>query len=204
MPDAAQDTRWIDHRLGDVHLGLAASRTAARRRCSSAALRRRSAWRTGATSACPSRPSCSSETARALASARLPRRERDDPAQAGRARARRQRKRSRARDRRGQHAHLRRRTARSRRRTPTPRPDRRAWAPRRQGMSALVLGAGGSARAAVWALREAGAARCRSGIAPPSGPSRWRASSARERVATPGPRGPAGQLHFGGTATLGH
>jgi shikimate dehydrogenase len=39
------------------------------------------------------------------------------------------------------------------------------------GQTALVLGAGGSARAVAYGLREAGAAR--SGTAPPSGPRRW-------------------------------
>ncbi len=52
----------------------------------------------------------------------LPRRERDDPPQAGGARAGRARLAGGARDRRGQHAHVRRRRRRSRPRTPT-RPD---------------------------------------------------------------------------------
>ena len=85
------------------------------------------------------------------------RRERDDPPQAGRARARRQRERGGARDRRGEHAQLR------RRRDDRGGEHRRAGSDRRDGAlaaracSALVLGAGGSARAAVWALRDAGA-----------------------------------------------
>ena len=54
-------------------------------------------------------------------------------------------------------------------------------------MRALVLGAGGSARAAVWALREAGAARCRSGTGLPSARRRWRTISVRRAVTRPAP-----------------
>ena len=83
---------------------------------------------------------------------RLPRRQRHDPAQGGRARARRRAPPTRARDRRGEHADVRPTAARSRRQHRRPGPARRARRrPRRA--RALVLGAGGSARAVVWALR---------------------------------------------------
>ncbi len=67
-----------------------------------------------------------------------------------------------------------------------------------RGMSALVLGAGGSARAAVWALREGGAREV----------SMWNRTSRARRAARAGARcaarprsrlrGPARQLHVGG------
>ena len=64
-------------------------------------------------------------------------------------------RRRRAGDRRGQHAGLRRRPHRGRQHR-RRRPARRARAARRRP-ARLVLGAGGAGRAAVWALREAGA-----------------------------------------------
>ena len=89
---------------------------------------------------------------------RLRGRERDRSPQGGRARARRRRRRDRrARDRRGQHADLRADGTIEADNTDAPGPARRA-ARAAAGRTALVLGAGGSARAAAWALREAGAA----------------------------------------------
>ena len=82
--------------------------------------------------------------------------ERDDPAQGGGARGRGRGLRGRAADRRRQHAELRRR-ADPRRRTPTPPGCSRRCRRPVEGKTALVLGAGGSARAAVWALAGAGA-----------------------------------------------
>ena len=89
----------------------------------------------------------------------LRRRQRHDPAQAGRARARRRGQRGGARDRRREHADVRRRRhdrGREHRRARAARGARRA---RRGACSALVLGAGGSARAVVWALLRGGRAR---------------------------------------------
>ena len=54
-------------------------------------------------------------------------------------------------------------------------------------MRALVLGAGGSARAAAWALREAGAARSRSGTAPQSARAALAGDSACAPCAAPEP-----------------
>ena len=151
-------------RLGVLGWPVAHSRSPAMH---DAALRRARPRRLDATSACPSRRSCSPRRSRALARGGVPRRERHDPAQGGRARGRRRRDGDRAGDRRREHADLparRRDPRRQHRRARPPRGDRR-----RAARTALVLGAGGTARAAVWALRDAGA-DVRSGTAPRSGP----------------------------------
>ena len=109
----------------------------------------------------PVPPELFDETVRALPGRRVPRRQRDDPPQGGGARA-------------GRRGH-RRRPGRSARRTRSPsgpaarstpttptRPACIAALPgSAEGRTALVLGAGGSARAVVWALLDAGAAEVR-------------------------------------------
>ena len=97
---------------------------------------------------------------RAMPGEGLRRRQRHRPAQGGGAGARRRRQRGGAGDRRRQHAGLRRRAGSQADNTDAggllaslPRPPR--------GRRALVLGAGGAARAAVWALRREGAERRR-------------------------------------------
>ncbi len=70
--------------------------------------------------------------------------------------------------------------------------------------SALVLGAGGSARAAVWALQDAGAA---SRLGMESQPRASVGVGGRPRCrggCQAGPSRPARQLHVGRTATVGH
>ena len=118
------------------------------------------------------------------AGGRLPRRQRDDPAQAGRAGARRRGDGGGAGDRRGEHADLRGR-ARSRPTTPTRRACSRRSASRVAGRTALVLGAGGAGRAAAWALRDRGGATWRSGTAPPSGPRELAAELGVRAVTAP-------------------
>ena len=137
----------------------------------------------------PVPPELFAETVRALGAAGLRRRERDDPPQAGGARA-------------GRRARARRR-ARSARRTRSRSPPTATIAAentdapgliaalgrrRRAGMRALVLGAGGSARAAVWALREAGAGEVSVWNRTPERAARaGAASSACARSASPQP-----------------
>ena len=105
----------------------------------------------------PVPPELFAETVRALARLRLPGRQRDHSPQARCLRAGRRALARRRGHRRGQHAGLPGRAARSWPTTPTRPACWTRWAsPCRPG--ALVLGAGGSARAAAWALREAGLA----------------------------------------------
>ena len=121
---------------------------------------------------------------RALPGVRLPRDQRDDPAQARRPRPRRRADRGGERDRRRQHAHLRRDGAIEADNTDAGGfLDALGADP--AGWRCLVLGAGGSARAVVWALREAGRGGARSGTAPRSGRRRWPPSSACAHVAAP-------------------
>ena len=133
------------------------SATAARRRCS-ARRSRRSGCAAGATSCCRCRPSCSTRPCARSARAGFVGANVTVPhkhaalALADRASA------ARARDRRRQHAELRRRRRDRRRQHRRAGPDRGARASIRPGAARVVLGAGGTARAAVWALREAGAA----------------------------------------------
>ena len=171
------------------------SPTRARRRCTTRRSRS-SGWTTGATSGCRSRRTCSPRPSRRCRS-RLPRRQRHDPAQGGGARARR-----RARPRpRGRSAPPTR--SRSSRRPDPRRQHRRDRLPERARtrsayeQTALVLGAGGSARAVVYALQQAGrqraprlephrrSARKRSptSSAPTSAPSRPTSSSTARRSA---------------------
>ena len=137
--------------------------------------------------ALPLPPPLFTETVRALPAAGLPRRQRDDPAQAGRARARRLRQPGRAGDRRRQHADVR---ARRRHRSPTTPTRRGCW--RRcatGGSTSRDAPRSSSARAGRPAPRSgrssAPARASRSGTARPRAPPRSRTSSAR---GTPGPR----------------
>ena len=95
-------------------------------------------------------------------------------------------------DRRGQHAHLR-RTAGSRPTTPTPAACSTRSASRVAGARALVLGAGGAARAAAWALREAGAAEVRVWNRTAERAARARARARGGRARAPGRGRPARQ-----------
>ncbi len=70
----------------------------------------------------------------------------------------------------------------------------------RAAQSALVLGAGGSARAAVWALLEAGAREVSVWNRTPAARGRAGACARRRAVVAPDPRRPARQLHRGRTA----
>ena len=89
---------------------------------------------------------------------RVPRRQRHDPPQGGRARARGRGERRRPRDRRGQHAHVRLGRQRSPPRTPTrPACSRRSACPS-PGCARRCSGRGDQRRAVVWALLGAGAA----------------------------------------------
>ena len=98
-----------------------------------------------------------------------------------------------ARDRRRQHADVRGRRAIIADNTDAPALI--AGLPFRRGQSALVLGAGGSARAAVWALRGAGPPRSGSGTGRPSARRRCAAELGGTPVATAAPGGSARPLH---------
>ena len=161
--------------------------------------RRSSGWRDWRYQRCPSRPSCSPRPCArcaapgfAGANVTIPHKEAalalaDEATDA------------RARDRRGEHADLRRR-----RRDPR-RQHRRARAARRArgraasaGARALVLGAGGSARAVVWALRDGrGGRRRASGTGRPARAEALAADLGVPRRRAPARRRPARQLHGG-------
>ena len=102
-------------------------------------------------------------------------------------------------DRRRQHAHVR---GRRRDRAPTTptRPALIAALPAlAAGRTALVLGAGGSARAAVWALIDAGAREVRVWNRTPRAPASWPRSSERRAGDQRRAGGHPGQLHVGRT-----
>ena len=171
------------------------SRTAARRRCT----RRPTpppAWRAGATSCCRCRPSCSPRRCARCpapgfvgANVTIPHKE------AALARPTTADRRGPG-DRRGEHADASTDGAIEADNTDAPGLPGRAAASRRRPR-AVVLGAGGSARAVVWALREAGAPRSRSGTARPSGRSALAAELGARAVDDVRARRAARQLHRG-------
>ena len=132
----------------------------------------------------------------------LRRGQRDDPAQAGGARAGRQRERGGGGDRRGEHAHVRPDGAIAAENTDAPGLIAALGGPPR-GLRALVLGAGGSARAAAWALREAGASEVSVWNRTPERAEALARELGVRAVAQAGARGPARQLHLRGPAAGG-
>ena len=164
------------------------SPTAARRRCTTPRCARARADATGATSCCRCRPSCSPRRCARSRASGFARRERDDPAQGGGARARRRARPTRARaigaantltfDGDGAiHADN----------TDAPGLARRAPGAAAPGPRALVLGAGGSARAVVLRAARGRAPRSRSGTARRSARSALAADLGGRRSARPRP-----------------
>ena len=175
---ASRGTRPVT-RLGVCGWPVAHSRSPAMH---NAALAARRPATTGATSSCRCRRELFAETVRALPAAgfrgvnvTIPHKEAalalaDDG------------DRDRARDRRREHADVRADGAHPRRQHRRARAARaRSPRSRPRGRSALVLGAGGAARAAVWALRRPARPTCASGTARRSARGRSRRSSARAR-----------------------
>ena len=147
---------WPNARLGVLGWPVAHSRSPAIQNAALAAVGLAD-WRY---QLLPVPPELFEETVRALPGAGLSRRQRDDPAQGGGARARDRADTAGERDRRREHADLRGDGAIGADNTDAPAliaalPFSAA------GTNALVLGAGGSARAAVWALLDAGAREVR-------------------------------------------